>query len=506
MDLLREVIKTLLAIFGERDEYYRYHCERVGRLSSEFAKYLENIIPGSLSPEKFLLIGFVHDLGMVYVPDSILFKTESLDQFEFLTVRKHPEIGEKILSNITLLKDLLHIIKHHHESFDGTGYPGGLKGDDIPFGARVIRIIDSYDAMISVRAYRPAFSIEHALEKIVADAGVQFDPFLAHCFVDFIMKKEKISKPIRYINVGAAKVEQPDKWPTIYELINFLVNQYDRGLLEPPILPESIEAIKSAISSPHANSETVSYVIERDAVVSLKFMAIANSAFYKGVEKSYAIKNIISRMGLSEVSSVISAIAMKNEYTIENSELNKMLYDVWLHSVATAELSRYIASNLSLENPDSYYMMGLIHDVGKVYLIRSISEMYAKGYKLPFNEAINAIHKTHQTFGGIIMEKQVFSGEFAHICKNHGQLAFDDKNEDKALYVVHLANILTRNIGFSTYKNQVDVNNIVSALKLGVNANFIRSAENEVKKIMAKVSLIFDVAGAADLSSKAASS
>jgi len=494
MDILREVIKTLLDLSGERDEYYRYHCERVGRLSAEFAKYLENIIPNFLSPEKLLLIGFVHDLGMIYIPDSILFKNEPLDPLELLTVKKHPEVGEKILSNIALLKDVLPIIKHHHESFDGTGYPSGLSMDEIPIGARIIRIVDSYDAMISVRAYRPAFSIEQALEKIVADAGVQFDPFLAHHFITFIKKKEDISRPIRHINGGPAKSEQPEKWPTIYELVNFLVNQYDRGLLEPTILPESIESIKFTISSLYANAETISSVIERDAVVSFKLMAIANSAFYKGVGKIYTIKNIISRMGLSEVGSVISAIATKNKYFIKNRELNRMLYDVWLHSVATAELSKYIAVHLSLENPDRYYMMGLMHDIGKVYLIRSISEMYDRGYKLPLNEAIAAIQKTHQTFGSIIMEKQVFSSEFVMICKNHGQLPSDDnKDEDKALYVVHLANILTRNIGFSPYKDPVDIHNIASALILGVSPNLIRSAENEVKKIMEKVSSILGI-------------
>ena len=501
MDLLRDIIKTLLDISEKRDEYCRYHCERVGRLSSEFAKYLENIVPSFLSSEKFLLIGFIHDLGMIYIPDSILFKTEPLSQLELLTIKKHPEVGEKILSNIKLLKDIIPIIKHHHESFDGTGYPNGLKGNNIPFEARLIRIIDSYDAMISVRAYRPAFSIEQALEKIVADAGLQFDPFLAHCFIDFIMKKEKISKPIRYINIEAAKVVQPDKWPTIYELINFLVNQYDRGFTEPPILPESIEAIKSAVSAPYENIENVSCAIKRDSVVSLKLMAIANSALYRSEDKTNTIKNAVSSMGLVEVRSIISAIATKNEYIIKNKALNKMLYDVWLHSVATAEFCKYIASNLYLDAPDHYYMMGLMHDIGKIYLIRSISEMYDKGYKLPINEAISAIQKIHHTFGGIIMEKQMFSSELVHICKNHGQLPFDDKSEDKTVYIVHLANILTRNIGFSTYKDQVDIHNITSALKLEVSANFIRSAENEVKKIMAKVSSIFYV----DLNGKTAS-
>jgi putative two-component system response regulator len=114
--------------------------------------------------------GIVHDIGKVAVPERILLKPERLTPDEWYIMKQHPGVGERICAPLRSFRTVLPIIRHHHEKLDGTGYPDGLKGDEIPLTARVLQIVDIYDALTTDRPYRPALPVEEALETMRSEA------------------------------------------------------------------------------------------------------------------------------------------------------------------------------------------------------------------------------------------------------------------------------------------------------------------------------------------------
>jgi HD-GYP domain-containing protein (c-di-GMP phosphodiesterase class II) len=125
----------------------------------------------------------LHDIGKIGVPDAILNKPSKLTEDERKIVQKHPEYGWAIQRLIPGLEHTSLFTLHHHENFDGTGYPGRLKGCDTPIGSRIVAVIDAFDAMVSNRPYRKGLPIEEAIRRLIADSGTQFDPEVVRCFI-----------------------------------------------------------------------------------------------------------------------------------------------------------------------------------------------------------------------------------------------------------------------------------------------------------------------------------
>ena len=132
---------------------------------------------------------FLHDIGKVKIPESILYKPGRLTDEEFEMIKQHPVIGEQILRPIPSLRHTLPVVRHHHEKYDGTGYPDGLKGNEIPLAARIVCITDSFDAMVSDRPYRKGLPVEKAVEELRNGAGTQFDPELVEAFLKVVERE-----------------------------------------------------------------------------------------------------------------------------------------------------------------------------------------------------------------------------------------------------------------------------------------------------------------------------
>lgn len=131
----------------------------------------------------------LHDIGKIGVPDNVLRKPTALSEAEWAVMKRHPEFGAKIISGIPFLEEVARIVRHHHERWDGMGYPDGLKGDRIPLGARIFAVGDSFDAMTSDRPYRRALLIDAAREEIRRCAGTQFDPSVVTAFMSIPVAK-----------------------------------------------------------------------------------------------------------------------------------------------------------------------------------------------------------------------------------------------------------------------------------------------------------------------------
>lgn len=189
-----ESIQTLRYTVEAKDKYTRGHSDRVSAFSTLIGQKL------GLSAEDIKTLeigGLFHDIGKIGVPDSIIQKTDKLTDDEYSQIKNHPSIGAHILSNATIFKNIIPIVKHHHESYDGHGYPSQLKGTDIPYLARITTIADSFDAMTSKRTYRDSLPLEVVKSEFKNNKGTQFDPELTDVFLDILNKDYNKIKEIQ---------------------------------------------------------------------------------------------------------------------------------------------------------------------------------------------------------------------------------------------------------------------------------------------------------------------
>jgi response regulator RpfG family c-di-GMP phosphodiesterase len=176
-------LTSLIVAINRRDMYTEGHCKRVAGMCFALADRIgapgyERDLVGVVAP--------IHDVGKVGVPDSILLKPGRLTSDEYSIMKNHSVYGEEIISRFDILSDEAKITRHHHEAFDGSGYPDGLAGKDIPYCSRIIALCDTYDAMTTDRPYRKGLSREVALAEIKRRGKKQFDPDLANCFVEIV--------------------------------------------------------------------------------------------------------------------------------------------------------------------------------------------------------------------------------------------------------------------------------------------------------------------------------
>lgn len=184
-------IKALAIAVDAKDAYTHGHSENVMRYSEILARHM------GFSEEAVDRIkngGLLHDIGKIGIPGYILNKPEPLTHEEFNGVMKtHPTLGANIIHDVPFLQDLNNIILHHHENFDGTGYPLGLKGNDIPLDARIVHVTDAYEAMTSNRPYRKGLGIQEAIRRLREASGTQFDPDVVELFIQAMIQAGEIS-------------------------------------------------------------------------------------------------------------------------------------------------------------------------------------------------------------------------------------------------------------------------------------------------------------------------
>ena len=178
-----EAIKTLLEAIEIIDTYIQGHSARVAKYSLSIAKKL------GLSPKKMRnieLSALLHDIGKIAVGSAILGKPGRLNERESFIVRKHAVVGEGIVEQIEFLQATRPLIRHHHERYDGQGYPDGLSGKEIPLGARIISVAEAYDSITSGCPYRQALPSKEAVKELERSAGSQFDPVVVETFIEVL--------------------------------------------------------------------------------------------------------------------------------------------------------------------------------------------------------------------------------------------------------------------------------------------------------------------------------
>lgn len=183
-----EMTQALVGAIDAKDSYTHGHSTRAKKYAGEIASKIS--LPQTIK-ESIEYGAIMHDIGKIGIPDNILLKKDKLTTEEMKIIRQHPSIGFNIISPVRFLSAVAPMILYHHEWFNGGGYPEGLAKEEIPLGARIIAVIDAFDAMTSDRPYRKALPVKDAVEQLQNGAGKQFDPKIVEIFTN-ILKEEKI--------------------------------------------------------------------------------------------------------------------------------------------------------------------------------------------------------------------------------------------------------------------------------------------------------------------------
>jgi hypothetical protein len=189
-DTYLETIKALVLALETKDHYTKGHSERVSQYSLAIGKEMGL---GEDQLELLQYVGILHDMGKIGIRDAVLKKPGIFTAGEYGEMQRHPAIGGEIIKEIKMLGQSASWVRYHHERFDGTGFPEGLKGESIPLGARIISVADAYDAITSDRPYKKALSRQEAKEEILCSSGSQFDPAVVEAFIRILDKQAHAS-------------------------------------------------------------------------------------------------------------------------------------------------------------------------------------------------------------------------------------------------------------------------------------------------------------------------
>jgi HD-GYP domain-containing protein (c-di-GMP phosphodiesterase class II) len=193
-DMYIATMKSLAHVVEAKDPTTRGHLDRTAHYGLALARRVD---PAMAARPEVAYGFFLHDIGKVGIPESILCKTGPLTDLEWIVMRSHPNQGARIVEPIPFMGEAVEIVRTHHEQFDGGGYPGHLRGEEIPLASRVFAIADSFDAMTSDRPYRSALPLEAAVDEIRVGAGTQFDPDCVEVFVTLVAEDDRFLLPDR---------------------------------------------------------------------------------------------------------------------------------------------------------------------------------------------------------------------------------------------------------------------------------------------------------------------
>lgn len=476
-DEMLELARTLAAITEEMEPSLISHSKRVANNCANFCEAYQ-LLPDE-DVFNIYVAGLLHDFGLIFLPETLLKDDESRTEDEKIKMRKHPVTAEKILSNLSLLKATLPLIRHHHEAFDGSGYPDALAGDEIPLGARVLFIFNEFDSLIFPFTQTAALSPQAAVVEMKKGADKKFDGSLMDQFAEFVESNSGESEDFLLKKESAS----------VREIFAKIIQDFTAGKITPPVMPQVMRDVQAVITRKDSTAENVAKVIERDPVISLRLISVANSPVYRGLQEIRNVKEAIPRMGLKETLNIVIAISNKSLYETDRAQFRIMMDKLWVHSLACAYGSKLIAEYLQLPQSEKLFLMGLVHDIGKSLLLKAFTDV-SKIHNINFDIIQANIQQGHLSIGGVLLRRWGFDDLFIRVVTTHEDPELTAETE-KEMLVVHLANMLTRTIGYSLFDDDVDFNELDSAKFLELDPDTISGIGEEVKKIIQDVAHLF---------------
>jgi putative nucleotidyltransferase with HDIG domain len=389
------VTRAVVDALEAKDRYVCGHSRRVRGYAAAIGRRLSL---GADEIEQLSLAALLHDIGKISLPDSILLKPGALTEEEFAAVRMHTWRGERMLAEAPDMEDVAAAVRHHHEDYDGTGYPGGLEGERIPLHSRIIRVADAYDAMTSPRPFRDALSHEEAVAELIAGSGTQFDPKVVSAFCGL----EALAK----IRAHIARGDFGSRLLSIMPVTNL------RELPEEALVRE----------------------IELEPVFAALTLRAANAGRAAGGTTAN-LPAACARLGLGALREIVARDGAHGTTSYEA----ELLRD---HSIRCATAARLLAERTGILDPDAAYTAGLLHDIGEAMLRSLFPEEFEQiefDHSLRCEREVAAFGVDHGQVGQWIVEACNIPHELAFAVQT-----LHDVNlvNDPAALLLHLADRL----------------------------------------------------------------
>lgn len=235
-----------------------------------------------------------------------------------------------------------------------------------------------------------------------------------------------------------------------------IIKRFYSGKIKLPVFPNIVKEVEELLADKDPSIDDLSKIVEKDLVVSSKLITIANSALYKGLDDVNSLNEALMRLGLKNTLAVCSALATKNLFDSKNQALKTEMDKLWVHSFTVATLARRLAEEKGFDNLETIFLMGLVHDIGKMLLMKAFVDMYPD-VSISDEDLQRTIHEIHTTFGGVLLKKMHFSKQIIKIAEFHHWDQFED-DTDKELLLISLAESLARELGFLFFSKK-DENN-----------------------------------------------
>lgn len=475
-DYVLEIVGALVDLLEEVDPFLRTHSERVANNCANFCEEYKLVDEEEI--DIIFYAALLHDIGLVGVPRDVLQK-DPLNDEEKILVKRHPVSGANILSNLSCMNKVIPIIRHHHETMDGSGYPAGIKDTEIPFGARILCLFNYFDQLISGRSAEKRIPIPDAIDQIRNKAKQLFDEEILPDFISFI--ESQSGKSENYL----LKKEKT----FIRETFSQILHHFKTGKLTPPVVPHVVKEIQSVFKSESATADELANVLEKDPVISLRLISIANSPIYRGFSEIRNVRNAIPRLGLKETMSLVIAIAHKSLYQTDKVQFKILMDKLWLHSLATAYGAKLLAHELMLDDPEYLFFLGVTHDIGKIVMLKAFSDILA-GKSFQMDAIRSNLQEGHIEITRMLLKRWGFGEDFIMIVTHHEAEACNSSTE-KEILIINLANTLTGKIGFGLIEVDVEFSELESVKLLKMEPEKIEGIGKEIKNIIQNVAHLF---------------
>jgi putative two-component system response regulator len=359
--MTRGVVRAIADTIEAKDRYVYGHARRVSGYASAIGRRMRLGV-GAL--EQISLAALLHDVGKISTPDSILLKPATLDEEERAVVRLHSERGARLLAAVPEMEEVAAAVRHHHENYDGTGYPEGLAGEQIPLASRIIHVADAYDAMTSPRPFRNALDHANAVRALANGAGTQFDPEVVAAFCGL-------------------------------EALAQIRDHIARGDFGSRFLP---------FARPHALRvlplEELIRVVEREPALAAAVLRASNAGL-RAEETTMSLYAACTRMSVDTLRNIIA----KGEACKKPSYEAEVLRG---HSRRCAAAAMLLAEKTGVLDPDEAYTAGLLHDLGEA-LLRSLFPEEAEniswlGHPFTVEREVAAFGVDHAQIGQWILD------------------------------------------------------------------------------------------------------
>ncbi|HEV7844439.1 MAG TPA: HD domain-containing phosphohydrolase [Pyrinomonadaceae bacterium] len=319
--MTRSVVRTIADALEAKDEYVYGHARRVSGYASAIGRRMRLEVP---MLEQISLAAFLHDIGKIGTPDSLLLKPSTFTDEDRALMQLHAERGARMIAGVHEMEDIAEVIRYHHEHYDGSGYPEGLSGEQIPLVSRIILVADAYDAMTNPRPFRQAFTHEEAIERLLEGAEKQFDPTVVRAFCG-LTALAQIRRAIAHENWG--------------------------GYLSP--LPLHLELDKLGFE------ELVDEIV-RDPALAASCLRAAN-ATDQTAAPCVSARAACLRMGDANLRELVKRACARESMGFDFTRVQE-------HSVRCAVAAELLAKRTQMINADEAYSLGLLHDMGEALL------------------------------------------------------------------------------------------------------------------------------------------